>query len=221
MSELKLVIGNRNYSSWSMRAWLLMRQFEIAFDEVQIPLRQSDSLERKRSYSPAGKVPVLIDGELHVWDSLAIVEHLAERFPEKLLWPADSEARSIARSVSAEMHSGFASLRTHMPLNCRAQAPGAGRGPGVQEEIGRICEIWRECRKRHGGGGEFLFGDFTAADAMFAPVASRFQTYGIELDGTETKYARTILTLPAVRDWTEAARRETWKIATFDKALSE
>jgi len=201
-----------------MRPWLLMRQHGIEFDEVQIPLRRPDSLERKLAYSPAGKVPVLIDGDIRIWDSLAIVEHLAEKFPEKRLWPVDLEARGLARSVSTEMHAGFASLRTQMPLNCRARRPGAGRGPGVQEDIDRICEIWRDCRVRYGAAGEFLFGEFTAADAMFAPVASRFQTYGVELDRDEAEYARVILAIPAVRDWIEDAHRETWRIARFDRA---
>jgi glutathione S-transferase len=218
MSGLTLVIGNKNYSSWSMRPWLLMRERGIEFDEVQIPLRQPGSLERKLSYSPAGKVPILIDGEMRIWESLAIVEHLAEKFPEKQLWPPDSEARGAARTVSAEMHAGFASLRSQMPLNCRARRPGAGRGPGVQEDIDRICETWRVCRARYGGAGEFLFGDFTAADAMFAPVALRFQTYGVELDGDEAEYARAILAVPAVRNWIEDAHGEPWRIAKFDQA---
>jgi glutathione S-transferase len=217
MSELTLVFGNKNYSSWSMRAWLLMRQYRIEFEEIQIPLRQPDSLERKLAYSPAGKVPVLIDGDMRIWDSLAIVEHLAEKFPDKQLWPADDDERALARSVSAEMHSGFANLRLHMPLNCRARRPGAGRGPGVQEDIDRICEIWRECRTRYGVAGEFLFGEFTAADAMFAPVASRFQTYGVELDRVEAAYTRTILTTPTVRGWIEDAHKEPWSIAKFDQ----
>jgi glutathione S-transferase len=218
MSGLTLVIGNKNYSSWSMRPWLLMRQHRIQFDEVQISLRQPDSLERKLSYSPAGKVPILIDGDTRIWESLAIVEYLAEKFPEKRLWPADSEARGLARSVSAEMHAGFANLRSQMPLNCRASRPGAGRGPGVQEDIDRICGIWRDCRARYGAAGEFLFGDFTAADAMFAPVASRFQTYGVELDRDEAEYAQAILAMRAVRDWMEDAHREPWRIPKFDQA---
>lgn len=218
MSGLKLVIGNKNYSSWSMRPWLLMRQQSIEFEEVQIPLRQPDSLERKLVYSPAGKVPILRDGEMGIWDSLAIIEHLAERFPANQIWPADPEPRALARSVSAEMHSGFANLRTRMPMNCRARRPAAGRGPGVQEDIDRIREIWRECRARFGAGGLFLFGDFTAADAMFAPVASRLRTYCVELEGPEAEYAEAVLALPAVEEWMEDARNEPWRIARFDNA---
>ena len=218
MSGLTLVIGNKNYSSWSMRAWLLMRQYRIEFEEVQVPLRQPDSLERKLAYSPAGKVPILLDGDMRIWDSLAIVEHLAEKFAEKPLWPADGEARAIARSVSAEMHSGFASLRSRMPLNCRAHRPDAGRGPGVQEDIDRVCEIWRECRTRYGAAGEFLFGEFTAADAMFAPMASRFQTYGVDLDRDAAEYSKAILAMPEVREWMKDAHGEPWSIAGFDQA---
>lgn len=218
MNELRLVIGNKNYSSWSMRPWVLMRQLDIEFEEVQIPLRQPGSLERKLSYSPAGKVPILIDGQTRVWDSLAIFEHLAERFPEMRLWPDEDEARAHARSVSAEMHSGFARLRERMPMNCRAHRPEVGRHPGVQEDINRVREIWRECRERHGAGGDFLFGEFTAADAMFAPVASRFRTYGVELNGAEADCAQAILALPAVGEWMQGAHEEPWSIAKFDEA---
>ena len=218
MGDLKLVIGNKNYSSWSMRPWVLMREKGIEFEEIQIPLRQADSMERKLAYSPAGKVPILVDGDLRAWDSLAIVEHLAEKFPEKHLWPANSEARATARSISAEMHSGFLNLRSRMPLNCRADRPEAGRGPGVQEDIDRVCEIWRECLAGRSDGGSCLFGEFCVADAMFAPVASRFQTYRVELDGVAADYASAVLELPAVRDWVEAARDEPWSIEEFDRA---
>ncbi|MET0557856.1 MAG: glutathione S-transferase family protein [Solirubrobacterales bacterium] len=218
MAQLRLIIGNRNYSAWSLRAWLLMRQMGIEFEEIQIPLGRADSLERKLSYSPAGLVPILIDGDLRVWDSLAIAEHLAERFPDKRVWPADARPRALARSVSAEMHSGFTSLRASMPLNCRARRPGAGRGPGVQADIDRVLRIWRECRGEHGAGGPFLFGDFTVADAMFAPVGSRFQTYGVDLDAEATGYAKALLELPAVSEWMSAAEAEPWRIAEFDEA---
>ena len=218
MGALTLVIGNKNYSSWSMRPWLLMRELGIEFDEVLIPLRQPDALQRKLTYSPAGKVPVLLDGDARVWDSLAIVEYLAEKFPGLRVWPADGEARALARSVAAEMHSSFTHLRSRMPMNCRARRPRAGRGPGVEEDIDRIREIWRECRARFGGPGRFLFGELTAADAMFAPVVSRFQTYGVELDGAEAAYAEAILALPAVGEWVAAAHEEPWQIPRFDQA---
>lgn len=219
MAGLTLVIGNRNYSSWSMRPWVLMCQLGIDFSEIQIPLRQADSLERKLFYSPAGKVPVLIDGECRIWDSLAITEYLAERFPDKWIWPAGREPRALARSVCTEMHSGFQSLRSEMPLNCRAHRPGVSRSAGAQEDIDRIREIWRDCRADYGGARPFLFGEFTAADAFFSPVAARFHTYGVELDGVEAEYAKVILTLPAVLKWIENARAEPWKIPVFDQAL--
>jgi glutathione S-transferase len=218
MNAPRLVIGNKNYSSWSMRPWVLMRELGVEFDEVMVPLRQPDALQRKLTYSPAGKVPVLIDDDVRVWDSLAIVEYLAEQLPERRIWPADGDARAMARSVAAEMHSGFAHLRSRMPMNCRARRPRAGRGPGVEEDIDRIREIWRECRARFGGSGRFLFGDLTAADAIFAPVASRFRTYEVELDGAEAAYAEAILALPAVKDWVDAAREEPWTIEKFDQA---
>jgi len=218
MSALTLVIGNKNYSSWSMRPWVLMRELGIEFEEILIPLRQADSLERKLDYSPAGKVPVLLDCETRVWDSLAIVEYLAEKFPEKQVWPAAAEARALARAVSAEMHSGFTYLRERLPLNCRAHRPEVDRGPGVEEDIDRIRELWSECRARFGGSGRFLFGEPCAADAMFAPVASRFRTYGVELDGAEARYAEALLGLPAVREWVAAAGEEPWSIAKFDEA---
>jgi glutathione S-transferase len=178
MPRLTLVIGNKNYSSWSMRPWTLMRQLGIEFDEIQIPLWREDSKTRKLAYSPAGRVPVLLDGELAIWDSLAIVEELRERFPEKRIWPAEAVPRARARSLSAEMHSGFESLRSRMPMNVRARKPGNGRGEGVDDDIRRAAEIWRDCREHFGARGDFLFGDFCAADAMFAPVVMRFQTYG-------------------------------------------
>lgn len=218
MSRPHLIIGNKNYSSWSMRPWLLMRELGIEFEEILIPLHRDDSMERKLAHSPAGRVPILLDGELRVWDSLAIVERLAETFPEKPIWPSGGDARATARSIAAEMHSGFASLRTRMPMNCRAHRPDAGRGPGVQEDIERIREIWRECRASHADEGDFLFGEFSAADAMFAPVASRLRTYGVELDGIEAAYAEALFELPATRAWVEAAREEPWSIEIYDRA---
>jgi glutathione S-transferase len=218
MSSLTLVIGNRNYSSWSMRAWAMMRAAGIEFSEIQIPLRQPESVEHKLAYSPAGKVPVLIDEELRIWESLAILEYLAEEFPEKRMWPDGREARAIARSVANEMHAGFEALRTHMPLNCRARYPGKGRAEGVEAEIARVRELWSDCRTRFGRTGEFLFGAFTIADAMFAPVVSRFQTYGVELGDVEADYARAVLAHPAVVEWIEAAHTEPWTIEMYEVA---
>lgn len=216
VGKLTLVIGNKNYSSWSMRPWVLMRAHDIPFDEIQIRLREDDSLERKLHYSPAGRVPVLLDDEFHIWDSISIMEYLAEELPEKQLWPQRREARAVARSVSAEMHSGFEAIREHMPMNTRARYPGKGRGPGVEEEIARVRELWRDCLTRFGVGGEFLFGTFTIADAMFAPVVTRFQTYGVELDGPEAEYSQAVLELPAVVQWLEAGANEPWTIEMYE-----
>lgn len=216
MADLTLVIGNRNYSSWSMRPWVLMRAKQIEFEEIQIRLFQPDSLERKLKYSPAGKVPALIVAGVHVWESLAILERLAELFPDRALWPLDSAARAVARSVSAEMHAGFEALRTQMPMNCRASLPGRGRGPGVAEEIERACDLWRDCRTRFGQGGDFLFGEFGNADAMFAPVVSRFHTYGVELQGVEADYASAVLSHPAVAEWFRAAESEPWTVPQYE-----
>jgi glutathione S-transferase len=216
MNELKLVIGNKNYSSWSMRPWLVLRHWDIPFQEVQIPLRQNDSKARVLQISPSGKVPCLVDGDLCVWESIAICEHLAERHPDLRLWPEDRTRRAVARAVSAEMHAGFQNLRTNMFLNCRARFPGKGRAPGVQEDIDRTQALWRDCRRRHGQGGDFLFGRFSIADAMFAPVVLRFQTYEVQVDPVSRDYADTILGLAAVQDWLEAARQEPWTIADYE-----
>jgi glutathione S-transferase len=195
-----------------------MRAKQIEFEEVQIRLFQPDSLERKLAYSPAGKVPVLIANGVHVWESLAILDRLAELFPDRQLWPADDAARAVARSVSAEMHAGFQALRTEMPMNCRATLPGRGRGPGVADEIERVCALWQDCRTRFGQGGHFLFGEFGNADAMFAPVVSRFHTYGVQLSGTEAQYAEAVLSHPAVAEWIEAAAVEPWTVEQYELA---
>lgn len=212
MGELTLVIGNRNYSSWSMRAWVALHAAGIPFAEIQIPLRRADSQARKLQFSPSGRVPVLVDGDIRVWDSLAICEYAAERFPEHGLWPSDPAARALARSVSAEMHAGFEALRTHMPMDARARYPGAGRAPGVAEDIARVGEIWRDCRARFGAGGEFLFGPFGIADAMFAPVVTRLVTYEVALEGVEAAYAAAVLTHPSVARWLDGAAGEEWAI---------
>jgi len=215
MTQLTLVIGNKNYSSWSLRPWLAMKQASLDFNEIRISLYTPTSFQQLQQYSPSGKVPILLDGGLAIWDSLAICEHLAEHFPTAHWWPEDKAARAVARSISAEMHSGFQNLRQNMPMNCRARLPGKGMAPGVQADIDRITAIWRECRS-NGTGGKMLFGEFTIADAMFAPIVSRFTTYGVQLDATSRAYAEAIWELPAMQEWAAAAQVETEVIANFE-----
>jgi glutathione S-transferase len=213
---LTLVIGNKNYSSWSLRPWLVLKCAQIPFEEIRIPLYVSDSAERIGQYSPSGKVPALLDGSLRVWDSLAICEYLAEVFPQKELWPRDGTGRAHARAISAEMHAGFPHLRAHMSMNCRARFPGKGRTPDVQKEIARIVEIWEECRRKHAQAGPFLFGGFSIADAMYAPVVLRFQTYAVALPSLASEYAQSVIELPALKEWLSAAESETETIPEFD-----
>lgn len=209
MKPLKLAIANKNYSSWSMRPWVLLTQAGIAFEEIQLKFNDAGSIPGIEPYSPTHQVPVLIvDGE-PVWDSLAIGEAVAELFPDKRLWPADARARQIARSICAEMHAGFRNLRSAMPMNIRASLPGKGMSPAVQKDIDRIVEIWESCRARYGQGGELLFGQFGVADAYYAPVATRFRTYAVTLPAVAQRYADALLALSAVREWMAQARRET------------
>lgn len=209
MKPLKLAIANKNYSSWSMRPWVLLTQAAIAFEEIQLKFSDTGKVEGIEPYSPTRQVPVLIvDGE-PVWDTLAICEAVAELFPHLHLWPADPRARQIARSVCAEMHAGFRNLRGAMPVNIRASLPGRGMSPAVQQDIDRIVEIWESCRARFGGNGELLFGQFTVADAYYAPVATRFLTYAVTLPPAAQRYADALLQLSAVREWMAQARRET------------
>ena len=217
MPSLTLVIGNKNYSSWSLRPWLLLRQAGIPFEAVRIPLYMPGSTEELAKWSPSGKVPALHDGDLRVWDSLAICETLAERFPDKQLWPADAAARVVARAVSAEMHAGFSALREHMSMNIRARRPGQGRTPECLADVERILAIWTDCRARFGAGGDFLFGRFCIADAMVAPVVLRFQTYGVALDGAARDYAAAVLALPALQEWVADGVAETERIAAFER----
>jgi glutathione S-transferase len=208
-----LYIGNKNYSSWSLRPWVLMKTAGIAFREERIALYRSESRERLLAVSPAGKVPCLHDGATVVWDSLAIAEYLAERHPG--LWPADPAARAWARCASAEMHSGFARLREELGMNLRLamrKQPSAQ----VAAEIARIVALWGEGRSRFGQGGEFLCGTFSAVDAFWCPVAFRFQSYGTALDDAAGAYQRALLALPAMREWAEDALRETERIPGLD-----
>jgi len=211
-SQLTLIIGNKNYSSWSLRAWLAVRQAGLDAKEILIPLDEPGYKSAILKHSPSGRVPCLIhrtgDRETKVWDSLAIGEYMADLVPEAGLWPEDIGARALARSAAAEMHSGFAALRTHMPMNIRSSFPKEGRKPGVQEDIDRVRAIWRLCRSRHGEGGPFLFGRFTIADAMYAPVVSRFRTFAVELGAEEKAYCDAIWGLDSMRAWRDAAEDE-------------
>lgn len=209
---LTLVIGNKNYSSWSLRAWLALAHTGLPFEEVVVPLSRPDSREAILAHGGPGLVPVLKHDERVVFESLAILEYLAELAPEAQLWPADQDARAFARSISAEMHAGFRALRAHMPMNLRRSLPGRGMAPGVADDIARITAIWRDCRARFGQEGPFLFGRFGAADAMYAPVATRFRTYEVEIDPVSAAYVETIYTDSGFRMWYDAALAETWVI---------
>jgi len=213
---LTLVLGNKNYSSWSFRPWIAMRTAAIPFEEVVIPLYEPGSKERILAFSPAGKVPVLIDGDVRVWESLAIMDYLAEQFPQKELWPRDPAARAHARAIAAEMHAGFAPLRRHCPMNMWRPVKARELPPDVAANVKRIEAIFSECRKRFGQGGSFLFGAFGAADAMYAPVVSRFHTYGIAVGPVAEAYKQAIMALPAWAEWRAAALKEPWIMANTE-----
>jgi glutathione S-transferase len=208
MSELTLVVGSKNYSSWSLRPYLALAHTGQPFNEVVIALDEPDTAAKIAQHSPSGKVPLLRHGALAIWDSLAICEYLAETFPQAKLWPEDKQARAIARSVVAEMHSSFSNLRQNMTMDIRSRKPGKGRAPGVAEDIARIQAIWNDCRSRFGQGGPFLFGHFSIADAFYAPVVTRFVTYDVELDAVGQAYRDAVLALPSLKTWTEAALKE-------------
>jgi glutathione S-transferase len=205
---VKLLIGNKNYSSWSLRPWLLLRQAGIAFQEEVLPFGTA-AFKAGAKPSPTGKVPALIDGELVVWDSLAISEYVAEKWADKGLWPDAREARAVARSICAEMHSGFQDLRSRMTMNCQLRLSNVLFDKKVRRDQARIVEIWRDARARFGAGGPFLFGRFGVADAFFAPVTIRFVAYGVELPPVARQYVDTIQALPAMQEWMTAARAET------------
>jgi glutathione S-transferase len=213
---LKLVVGNKTYSSWSLRAWLLLVEAGIPFEEIGISLFTPDFARSIGEYSPAGRVPVLLDnaanGEaVHVWDTLAIAEYVAERFPEKELWPARPGDRARARSICAEMHSGFGTLRNAWPMNVTATLHGHGWSVAVQDDVDRLCSMWTELLGRH--GGPMLFGRFTIADAFFAPVVSRFATYGADVPARVARYRDDVLALAGMRRWIDEARQETTFLA--------
>ena len=211
--SLTLVIGNKNYSSWSLRPWLAMKQAGVAFNETNVLLQRPDTTEKILRYSPSGRVPCLLDGELTVFDSLAICEYVNEKLTEAdgggSLWPRDAKARARARSVVEEMHSGFAALRTHMPMDIRSRLPDRGQAAlqrgDVAADVARIQSVWDECLSE---GGPMLFGSFSIADAFYAPVVTRFATYGVKLSPLLAAYSENVLALPAMQQWITAAKAE-------------
>jgi len=213
---LKIVVGNKNYSSWSLRGWLMLKKTRQPFEEVVVGLDRPDTAENIRKYSPSGRVPVLLSGDVTIWDSLAIGEYLAETYPAAKLWPQDVEARANARSISAEMHSGFVALRTHCPMKMKERIQ-QDTPQDALDDAARVRAIWTSTRERYGRGGPFLFGAYTIADAMYAPVVSRFRTYGLPLAGEAAAYAEAVWNDPDFQMWYEAARSETLRVPKYEK----
>ena len=218
MTALTLVIGNKNYSSWSMRAWLLLRWLGLDFEEIVIPLYRADSREKVLLYSPTGLLPALLDGELKIWDSFSIILHLADRMPQ--VWPDDPHKRAFIRSACAEMHSGFHALRTAMPHNARARDRHVRRTSELAADIARIEQIWTEARRRFGADGAWLAGEFGIGDIMFAPVASRFRTYGVMLDSPAAEYGAGLLRHPLVEQWFAEGADDAETIADAEVGLA-
>jgi len=220
MADFTVVIGNKNYSSWSLRGWLMARIAGLEFEEIIVPLDLPETQPTIRKHSPSGRVPVLLHRGLAVWESLAIAEYLNDLKPEAGLWPASPAARAHARSISAEMHAGFADLRNNMPMNIRASYPGKGMTPQVRTDIERITGLWRDCRKRFAGAAPkddgFLFGSISAADAMYAPVVTRLRTYGVTVDSDTDAYCKAILAHPPMKEWIDAAKNEPWLIQAYE-----
>jgi glutathione S-transferase len=210
MSTLHLVIGNKNYSSWSLRPWIAMSMAGLPFTETVIPLAMPDTKRLIAEHTKAGRVPVLHHGELVIWESLAIMEYLAETFPEKQLWPLGKPARAAARAVSNEMHAGFSALRNACPMNLRREKKPRPLSDAVNADCQRIVSLWRDCREAFGKGGDFLFGKFTIADAMYAPVVTRFDTYAIPVEKDTRAYIEAVMNTGAFREWKNAALKEKW-----------
>ncbi|MBN9451086.1 MAG: glutathione S-transferase family protein [Bosea sp.] len=212
---MKLLIGNKCYSSWSLRAWLLMRASGIAFTEQLVPLDEPGFKEAIFATAPGsgGTVPTLVDGEIAVWETLAICEYLHDTQPQAGIWPRDKAARAHARAIASEMHAGFTALRGACPMNLGKRFAARDRGPGVARDVERLTSLWRQARARFGAGGPFLYGAFSAADAMFAPVVTRLDTYGIAVDPVSRDYMQAVLALPAYREWLAAALAEPWIVA--------
>jgi glutathione S-transferase len=210
MSDLTLVIGNKNYSSWSLRPWMLLKHLAVPFKEVLIPLDTPEFKDQVEKYGPSGRVPVLRHGTHCIWDSLAICEYLAELASKG--WPEERHARAVARSVCAEMHSGFTNLRLEWQMNARARNRRTPMTPGLEADIDRVDEIWNDCRRRFGAGGPWLFGQYSIADAMYAPVVLRFKTYSAQVSETARWYLATALEDAAMQEWVQAAQSEEWKL---------
>ncbi len=219
MSRPLLLIGNKNYSSWSLRPWLFLRHHGIDFEERRVALYSAGAKAEILRHSPAGKVPVLVDDGVAVWDSLAILEYLHERYPQCAGWPAAVAARAHARAVSAEMHSGFGAMRQALSMNCRTVYPPRAWPDEVQQDIERVLAIWSDCRARHAGDGPFLFGRFSIVDAMYAPVVWRFIGYSVSLPPAAHAYCETMLALPAMREWVRDARAETEVLEQLERPL--
>lgn len=220
MPEMTLAIANKNYSSWSLRAWLALRQTGADFDEVVIPLREANTRTEILKYSPSALLPALVDGETTIWDSLAIIEYLAEKYPEAGLWPVDRNARAYARAAAAEMHAGFIPMRKAMPMNLRRKTAPIDANDAVNGDINRIQALWRNCRRRFGGAcgeGDFLMGSFSAIDAFYAPVATRFITYDVSMEDHTRSYADAVMAHPDMADWINAAQKEPWIIEEFER----
>lgn len=216
-TELHLIIANKAYSSWSMRPWVAMKAQGLNFRETVICLDQPDTALKIKVFSSAGKVPVLRHGDITVWESIAILDYLSEAFYDRHWWPTDPQARAVARAVAAEMHAGFRDMRIAMPMNVRKVGIEVTRTEAIDSDIARITAIWRECRAKFGAGGPFLFGAFSNADAMYAPVVTRFKTYGVELDAVSRAYSEAMLSHPAMREWLISAAGEPWIIAKYEK----
>jgi len=216
MADITIYIGNKNYSSWSLRAWLMLKQTGAAFESEVIPLYVSGSKATILAHSPSGKVPALRHGDVTVWDSLAIGEYLAETFPKAGLWPSAPAARARARSVSAEMHAGFANLRRHLPMNLRRKPTPRPLTDEVKADVTRVAALWRDCRKHFGTGGAFLFGGFSIADAMYAPVVSRLRSYAVPIDADAAAYCDAIERHAPYREWAASAKDEPMVVAEFE-----
>jgi glutathione S-transferase len=214
--SLTLVVANKAYSSWSFRPWILMRHFGIPFAEITVPLAQENTRAEILRYSPAAKCPVLLDGNEPVWDSLSIIEYIAELYPELPVWPKAQRARAVARSLAAEMHSGFTGLRTCLPMNLRRVVSKRELSPEAAADVSRIEDAFREARGQFGRRGMFLFGDFSAADAMFAPVVNRLHVYDVPVSAATRAYMDAVMALPAWQEWAAAARAEPWMIAKYE-----